>query len=483
MLTPGAATVKLPGMKTLHRSGNDACRYACVLIFACAYAGAGCATRVDPRADFDELSDRVRDTTGAEFIPEPTETELGPAALAAQLADGLTRAESVRLMLLYNPQARSALWSLGVARADVVQSRLWKNPELSFAVRIPDGGGLLGFDAELLQNILDFWRLPRRVRAAEAEMEVVFADAVREIVAIVFALEARYLDALGARTEHEFARLEAAAAAQLLEISRDRRVAGAATDLQLALAATRVAEAALAERRAALEVDAAMTQLVLLTGAEIDPTGIELASDWPTAPLASQAWPSSEEIMRVAIDARLELKASAAALAAAKLRVESEAAQRWPLLDAGVSIEREPRPTGERTELAIGPAVQMQLPIFDQNQAQIARAEFVLERAQAQHTGLETRVRIEATHALRRAQASCDSFRLAESELLIAHDRVTRLVREAYAAGAVSIIDTIRAEDEQRRARRAVLEARKSMALALLELERATGRPLAGRPE
>lgn len=483
MLTPEARAVKLLTMARQDRERMVDHRWVCALIVAGTCAFAGCATRVDPSADFAQLSERVRGATGAEFLSAPTEAELGPDALAAHIADGLTRAEAVRLALLHNPQARAALWSLGVARADVVQSGLWKNPELSFAVRIPDGGGLVGFEAELFESILDLWRLPRRVRTAEAELDAVLTDAVREIVAIVFALEARYLDALAARAEHEYARLEAQAAAQVLEISRTQRAAGAATDLHLALAETRVAEAALAERRAALEVDAAMTLLVLLIGADLNPTHVELASDWPTAPLASKAWPSSEEIARVAIDARLDLKASAAALAAAKLRVESETAQRWPLLDAGISIEREPRAAGERTELAIGPAVQMQLPIFDQNQAQVARAEFQFERVLIEHTGLERRVRIEAAHALRRAQACCDSFRLAESELLLAHDRVTRLVSEAFEAGAVSIVDTFRAADEQRRARRAVLEARKAMGLALLELDRATGRPHADLSE
>ena len=130
----------------------------------------GCAT-VNPQPDYQRAAKYVRRSTGQERLFDPGEKEADAQSIRTWLADGLTVDEAAQIALLNNPQLRAALYEIGVARADLVQSGLLSNPSLGVSMRLPSAGGLADIELDLAQNIADLWQIPVRKRAAERNLE------------------------------------------------------------------------------------------------------------------------------------------------------------------------------------------------------------------------------------------------------------------------------------------------------------------------
>jgi len=128
----------------------------CAASIAIAGLLAGCAT-VNPRPDYQRAAEHVARATGNERLFEPGDDEFVANRVGELLANGLTATESGQIALLNNPQLQAAFYEIGMARADVVQSGLFSNPSLGMALRLPAGGGLANFEADLAQNIAELW--------------------------------------------------------------------------------------------------------------------------------------------------------------------------------------------------------------------------------------------------------------------------------------------------------------------------------------
>lgn len=470
---------------------------------------AGCA-HVDPSPDYQRASRLIGEASGHfESLQEGDGKVF--ALVDEMLADGLSVESAVRLCLLNNPSLQATFRNIGVARADVVQSGLFSNPTLGLSFRFPEGGGRSNFEAGLAQNIVDLWQIPIRRRAAEAALNQTILDVAQSAASLAADTQAAYFSAVAAEQVLFIANQYLNTTRQLLQIAEDRKRAGAVSDLDVNLARGPVLAAQVQVQNARLDLNNAKRRLAVLLGLAQRVDALVLLDSFPLVPETSI---DTEQMVTIALESRLDLRAMEASVAEAESRVREEYRKVFPSVEVGLSFERgERRALPGRKVLAdtarasvaagqltapeiqsraqrnaernaeidtiLGPSLSLTLPIFDQNQAQIASAVYRLEQAEFARDGLQRSVIQDVRQAVNTAQTAWSVARLYETELVPQAQTTLRQSRESYSAGRTSLIVVLEAQQSLLAIQQAHVNAAQSAASTIAELERQTARPLA----
>ncbi len=194
---------------------------------------------------------------------------------------------------------------------------------------------------------------------------------------------------------------------------------------------------------------------------------------------------------------------------AARERLLLEYRQVFPNVSLGLAFERESRPpAGGRdiladtarssiaagrltaptieprsardsdTDFIIGPSISLDLPVFDQNQAQIAKARYALERQLRLLAGLERTLRQEVREAADQARTAWEVARYYRDEVVPQAERNLELSRDSYREGQSSILAVLDAQRTFLTARDRYAEAVQQGAAVVPDLERAVGLPM-----
>lgn len=482
--------------------------------FAAALAGlgtvAGCAT-VDARPDYLRTAREVERATGHAGPEDPADEARAASAVRALLADGLSADEAMKVALVNNPNARALLLQVGMARADVVQAGLWSNPTLGFSFRLPEGGGVANFELGLAQNIADLWMIPSRQRAARRDLDRTVLTVARQLVALALDTKAAYYDALAADAALGIAQDNVDLTRRLLDVTRARLEAGTvgSTDVNLARGQSLRAEAEL--RTARLTAATARRTLATLLGLTVAADELVLADELP-AP-RDAALPV-DAFVETALTARLDARAARAAVEAAAAGVQLELRKVFRNVEVGLALERSERrgqpgrklladtartsiangaltapgvqsrgqrrmENSQQIEAILGPSLSLELPIFDQNQAQIAKARMVYLERRAARNALERSIVQDTRQAADRLATAWDIANLYEREAMPQAQETLQLFDATYRSGQTTILNVIEAQRLVLETRQARVAALRSAAEALTELERATARPLA----
>jgi cobalt-zinc-cadmium efflux system outer membrane protein len=394
----------------------------------------------------------------------------------------------VELALLSNHDLRAAFREIGIARADLVQSGLLSNPTLAMAFRLPAGGGLTAIDMDIAQNIADLWQIPPRKRAAERNLEHTILRIAYEASEVAAQTKQAYFAALGAKRRLRTARENLDVTRTTLELSEFRLEAGAGNALDVNLAKGAVLKAELAVDRKRL----------VHTNAE----ELSLAEDSESSVVPL----TGDTLVAEALENRLDARALREAVRAADERLVLEYRRVFPSLSIGLSLERDARgPSQDRDILAdtarasiaagrlsapeiqprsardvdqdvtLGPGFALELPIFDQNQAQIARARYVLDQAVHRLSALETSIVQEVRGAADQVETARKITRFYEEEVLPQSQQNLDLARDTYRAGKTGFLSVLYAERTFLVTRDRHASAMEDEAIALARLERAVG--------
>lgn len=488
----------------MNRRVRNSSAVSLVLIFA-----SGCAT-VNPRPDIDRASRHVEQATG-ESLPQ-MEADLAEqeAIVAELLVDGLSADEAVRVALLNNANVRAGLASIGIARADAVQAGLFSNPTLGLSFKLPEGGGLANVQAGVAQNIADLWMIPPRKRAADRDLDRTILQTARDIVALTIDTKSAYYNAIAADQALNIARDNVSITQRLFEITDARREAGTVGSLDVNLARGQSLRAEVEYRTAKLQAASTRRTLARILALKAVAEDIQLTDSLPVP----QEQPiDPERLVTIALEARLDLRAAHENVAAAGERISLEYARVFPLLNVGLDLERGERRAqpgrdiladtarssiangaltapgiqsrGQRAaerrqeiDYILGPSLGVTLPIFDQNQAQIARAQFAYQEALALVDFLERSLVQDTREAVDRAMTGWNIAALFDRELLPQARDTLSISEAAYRAGNTPILNVILAQQSLLEATRSRIAALQTAAIALVDLERAVARPI-----
>jgi cobalt-zinc-cadmium efflux system outer membrane protein len=330
--------------------------------------------------------------------PEEASSALSSAAadVNAQveqlLQQPLTADSAMRLALLQNPQLRSQMAELGVARADLQQAGLISNPALAVGGLRPEGGGRWQMDFGLSQSVLDVLTRGLRRSLAQAEFTRVQLEVSGRLTDVLLTAQQHYYATLAARHRAAIADLVATAAETHAELARAYQRAGNITELD---AVTQTAEAharRLEADTAAFDARQAQTMLAADLGIA-DALRVHLPEQLPL-PLTETL--ETAELVKQALRDRLDLQA---------LR------QTQDQLNRDIALHRKTRgiatfEAGANTErdydgsTNVGPEVRLSLPIFDNGSARVLAGQSRLEQNAAAIAGLEIAIRQDVTQAL-----------------------------------------------------------------------------------
>jgi len=433
---------------------------------------AGCAT-VDPRPDYERAREEIRATTGVEAVHDPDEAPLRAEEITAILVDGLSLGEAVQLALVNNRRLHAGFLGLGVARAEHVQAGLLRNPSLSLALLVPEPAGRVRWTADLLGSVAEIWQIPSRQALAAAGIEQKLLELAGFASQLAAATRQAYLQSVGARAARSVARENAELARQSLAGIRQQVEEGVATRTDEGLAESLALGAELVFQRSQREVVSSTRELAALLSLERDLLDVPLSD-----PLPEAVWPETEReaLVAASLALRPDVRAAEHAVAAARERVSLERRRRSPEVDLGLSIER---PEGESSaDWLAGPAGTIELPLFDQNQAQVSRAELELGERRKEHEALVAEAVQQVRAALDRAEVAARAAAFARDELVPQAERSASLAEMAYRLGDTTVLTLLEARRTVLAARQTEIEARLEAALSGIDVERATGAPL-----
>ncbi len=433
----------------------------------------GCAT-VNPQHDYERVGRRVIEATGQEQVYRPEDDKLVAELVVKLVADGISADEAVQISLLNNPSLHGAFMDVGIARADVVQAGLFSNPFLGISARLPDGGGLANIEGSIAQNIAELWQIPIRKRAAERSLDVIILDLARMAAGIAADAKTAYYVGVGADERRRIAEENFDIAENLLELALARQKAGAASELDVNLSRGIALNAEIEVERARLFAANARRALAAILGLTGDADLLVFSDALPTESLAT---PDAESLVQLAKVWRLDIRLAEEAVAAAEARLTLERARVFPVVDTGVAFERGERRAGSGQDLIVGPSLGIELPIFDQNQAQIAKAEYVLQKALKALDAIDRAVTQEVRSAVDRAATAWQLMHMYHDRSIPLAQGNLDLSREAYRAGRASFLSVLEAQRFFLEARRGYVEASQSAATTIPELERTIGLP------
>lgn len=326
--------------------------------------------------DLESTEAQVAEATGQEITLHPLAERLTPAEFEAILADGLTLAEAEQLTLRNNRHLQAKLLEVGMAQADLVQAGLLQNPTLDLAIRFSgDGTGNL-IDALLGFALLDFWQVPARERAAEFALQATVAEVARVAVGHLRQTRGAYLDAQIASESVAVHRQRSRLAQAQYQAVRDLVMLGMEEELAMKEAKARwvqvQAEQSAAEAAHAQAMQTLAGQLSWMAGLE-QVTLTEPFTD-------RRIWEGeADALVQLALAQRLDLRALAWKREALAAELALRERQRFGALSGGASFE-----DPGSGDTALGPAISWSIPLFDRNQAGIAKAEFALAQADLQ---------------------------------------------------------------------------------------------------
>ena len=388
--------------------------------------------------------------------------------VAELLAAPLTLSAAVEVAFLRNPQLLDAYARLGLSQAEVVAASRIGNPVISGSVIT--GARERQVIGGIAQPVTDLLLLPARKRLAAGEYErtqhlvaATLLDLVRDTEIAWY----RYVSAEQVRTMREAVTRSADTSAALAQRFFD---AGNTSDLELTLNKAEAARARVATLRAAADARAAKYDLQQRMGLSGSPA-------WRTnsalpAPVSVAETP--EALVTLAQHQRADLVAARQEVALVRDSLQIVRWWRW-LGTVEVGVERE-RETDGRT--LTGPTLALALPIFNQGQAGIARAEAQLEQSRARLLTLETSVDNAVRLGLERvtvAQQVADEYR---ESLVPEHALIVKRQQERQNFMFIGQFELLLSKQQQYDTYQGYLEAVRDYWLARVDLTRAVGADL-----
>lgn len=466
----------------------------------------GCA-HVDPRPDYVHAARLIQDRTAAAAVYDPADEAESAALVMARLADGLTTEEAVEVALLNNPVLRASFAALGAARADVVQAGLLTNPSFALGLQFPEGGDRTKINLGFAQQVADLWQIPVRKKVAEAELEQALSDVAGQGLAVAadarkgcYRLWAAQQTLAILHEGHDLAQ-------RALTLAQAQFEAGEVSQLDLSLARVAVLDVDLELLAAERERTTARIALARTLGLSRDAAIWELtiAMSPATLPL-----PDDNALVAAALLQRFDARAALAQVARAEDQLTLEYRKVFSDVTVGVDFERPDQRTlpgrkvladtlrssiaagqltapslqsrGERridraqiVDALLGPSLTITLPLWDQNQAQIAKAGTIVTQRRHELEALLDTVATDVRQAAATARTAQQQVTLYEQQALPEAERNAALALELYEAGEQSILAVLDAQESRLRLRRSYVDVQRDYAVAIAELELGLG--------
>jgi cobalt-zinc-cadmium efflux system outer membrane protein len=426
---------------------------------------AGCAT-VKTDREWGKLKEIAYERSGEEIVWEQSEAEEQRIQneVGRLLADGLSRDDAVRIALINNRQLQRAFEEVGISKSDLIQAGLFSNPSLDVLFRFPSGGGRTNIEATALIPISDLWKIPFRKKVASARMEATILHTGQ--IVIETAAEAKrsydivYYLSMSEKEMKEILR-------KFRELSDQvslRKDFGFMSDQDVYLSQIMVFEAELELARIQSELATTKIKLNRVMGLKPSRMNYEFVLREEHGAFANI--PDLERGIQYALDHRLEVRMAKFRILQAEKALELERMRVFKHVGLGASYERDVEGTS-----VFGPAVDIQLPLFDQNQAQVARAQYRIRQERRRLQALEGQIREEVAKDLERISLFQTRKQSFGEKIIPLREKILEYAEKWVRAMQLNRLSLLEAERGLLQSRKEYLGVLKELQHTLVDLE------------
>jgi cobalt-zinc-cadmium efflux system outer membrane protein len=298
----------------------------------------------------------------------------------------LTAGSAATIALLNNRGMTAKLEELAISEAEIVAARRLPNPTVEGAMRF-DGDGSPELEVGAMIDLTDLLLLASRSGAASAAVEAAKLDAIGSILDLSFDARRAFYDYQAAAELLALRRTVLQSFEASADLATRLHEAGNITELDLANQRSSFEEARLELQQAELSFASARERLNAMLG--LWGRGVEWNAESRLPPPPERELETSS-LEHAAISRSLDLAIAKRRFTAAARRANvARARGLLPELKAGVSAERD-------DEWAVGPAVEIEVPLFYQGQGEIGVAAAQMRREQSLYTEAAVGIRAAA---------------------------------------------------------------------------------------
>ena len=419
----------------------------------------------------------VKERTGlaVRWQQDAAAREAALAEVRTLLKKPLTVNRAVQIALLNNRELLATFEDVGVSAADLREAGLWKNPSFDLSVRFPDrppSGA--NWEEAVAFDLLDLLMLPLRKRVAADHLAAAQLRVADDTLRLVAEVKMAVYDLQGDEAMLVFQRTIADIQNSAVDLTQRQHEAGNVTDLalqnqQAAYNSARL-ELAMAEN-AQREHREKLNRLLSLWGGD---TAWKIAAGLPLLPENDVPLRGLESL---AVGQRLDLAAAQMELAGVIRALGLTKTYRYiGALEFGADTERDT----DRTNLT-GPRLRLELPIFNQGQARVAKGEAELRRAERKVEGLAIGIRADVRALHDKLAALREAARFYQSEVLPTRRAITAGTLLQYNGMLIGNYELFRTRAEQIEAEHKAIAMMRDYWTTRAELERAVGGNLRAR--
>jgi cobalt-zinc-cadmium efflux system outer membrane protein len=429
-------------------------------------AVAACALPKTP--DRAHIANRLTERAGVDARGLPPNVREWTAPPGTALNDGLALDEAVAIALWNNADFQVALSSLGLARADLVEAGLLKNPILSLL--FPWGPKQLEFTASLAIDQL--WQRPKRVEDARLNAEASAEQLVATGLRLIADVRLAFFEVLAAERRVTLAGEQADMAAQAAKIAEGQFRVGDISEFEARLAQTDVLRLEAARLTRISARDLARTRLRTLLG--LDPQATELRLVEPPAAVADSCG-TGGQLQRDALAARPEVRAAELQIEAAGVRAGLEAAR---IVSLTASLDANARGT---QGFEMGPGIGIELPLLSQNQGRRSRAAAEIEQASRRYVAVRSAVSADVAAAIIGLTEARDTAQLLGPDVTTSLSTARAQADKLYTAGEISLLALLETRRRLLDLETTRVDAMFGVNRAMVRLEQAVGRTCGAR--
>ena len=376
---------------------------------------------------------------------------------------GLTLTEAVRAALENNPDLNASKFNLQIGAAALQQSKLFPNPEIEFEYENfdePEKTLTVGYLLEVGGK-----RNYRR-SLAEAALNGITAELKAARVEIACDTAAAFVDLLVAQERLIIAREKAKLADQIQEIAAQRVLAGQVSPMEEISARIKQDGARLDVQKAESETRIARTVLAVMWGGTENDVTKAVGRLEETEPL-----PTFESLTAFLDNAPL-IRTQNRQVEIAEENLSLEKRYRIPDLSLSAGMKK----VGETDDTVYIVGLSLPIPLFDRNQADIARAAAELGRQQAGLFAQKNRLRAEIKAVFENMKTVHDQVLAVRTEILPSARKVLEAVKTGYREGEFSLLALLEAQQTFYEAKENYVQSLGDYHHTVIELEKRLGR-------
>lgn len=436
------------------------------LLVSVALIAGGCASNPSSRGS-NEVNDLTR-ARGAPAATWPSETNAKPST---GIAEPLTVGRAVEIAFVRSPAISELYAELGISRAEVLDASRVPNPAFGYVGLSAGGSGPSQITRSISLGFTDLLMMPGRSRIASANFETTRQRVAGRLLDLQAKVESAWYEYVAALQSAQMRAAAARAAYASAEYAQRLNAAGNIRPRALAIELAASSEAQIASARARAGVARSRATFAGLVG-------LSTRDDWqlvhglPELPVSNALPP---DLADQALSTRLDVLAARREVDTFESALRLTRWWRW-LGNFEVGYERESDTEGSRLR---GPTFSLGIPLFNQNQSGVLRAQAELERSRARLVELELGVRNEVALGLDRLATTREVAESYRTALVPQREAVTSRTLEEASFMLAGAFELLQAKREQFEAYQEYVDAVRDYWLARVELRRAAGGKLA----